>query len=453
VANRLAAGRAVDPADLLTGKRKTLMDVVRDVMSNGIFRGAGGAVMEAPRERRLEKMRGQNIICFAKDWDEDPTSNNHVMRLLAQDNRVLWLNSISMRAPNLGSGRDLRKIGRKLAAFFRGPRQVAEGLWVYTPIVVPLPHNRLAIAANHLILKAMLRHLRQKLAMPEFQLWTFLPNAVEYVGQLGESMVVYYCIDEWSKFKYLDGLKMAAQEETLCRKADIVFATAKSLEERRKPFNPETHLASHGVDYELFSRALSEDTPVAPEIAALPKPVIGFFGLIHEWVDLDLIAHIASRHPNWSIVMIGKKSVDVSALSKYKNVHFLGRKPYADLPSYCKGFAAGLIPFAVNELTYNVNPIKLREYLSAGVPVVSTALPEVAYYRDTCVVASDYDEFEKGLTKVIAEDTTDIRRRRSDAMRPETWEQRVTELGAQVMRVLSQKKSPRKSARRQGAQA
>ena len=138
--------------------------------------------------------------------------------------------------------------------------------------------------------------------------------------------------------------------------------------------------------------------------------------------------------------MIGKHSVDVSGLSKYRNVHFLGRKQYGDLPTYCKGFAAGLIPFAVNELTRNVNPIKLREYLSAGVGVVSTAMPEVAYYRDVCVVASNYEEFEQGIAKVIAEDTPELRRQRSEAMRSETWEQRVAELGAKVMAAYGSKR-------------
>jgi glycosyltransferase involved in cell wall biosynthesis len=432
------------------GNEQGPMSVICGTMPMNSPHAAGEHGADWARQPPVEKMRGQNIICFAKDWEEDPTSNNHVMRLLARDNRVLWLNSISMRAPKLGSGRDLKKIGRKLAAFFRGPRQVADNLWVYTPIVVPLPHNNFAIAVNHRLLKAMLGYLRWKLAMREFQLWTFLPNAVEYVGQLGESMVVYYCIDEWSKFTYLDGAKMAAQEQALCRKADVVFATAKSLEERRRPWNPETHLASHGVDYELFSRALSDATPIAPEIAALPHPVIGFFGLIHEWIDLDLIAQIASRHPEWSIVMIGKQSVDGSKLAKCQNVHLLGRKPYADLPRFCKGFSAGLIPFVVNELTVNVNPIKLREYLSAGVPVVSTALPEVAYYRDWCVVAENYDEFERGIAQVIAEDTPALRRRRSDAMRRETWEQKVAQLGAQVMRVSKQKGSSASASARQG---
>jgi glycosyltransferase involved in cell wall biosynthesis len=409
-------------------------------------RGAATAGADAPAPTlvgvdapELEGMTGQNIICFAKDWDEDPTSNNHVMKLLARKNRVLWLNSISMRAPNLRDGRDVSKIFRKLRSFANGPRQVEENLWVYTPIVLPFPHSRISIAVNRLILKAALALLRRKLGMRDFQLWTFLPNAVEYVGRLGESAVVYYCIDEWSHFTYLDGAKMAAMEETLCRRADVVFATAKSLEERRRPFNPETYLASHGVDYNHFAAALSDQTPVAPELAGLPKPVLGFFGLIHEWIDLKLVAHVASRHPEWTIALIGKASVDTSSLARYPNVRLLGRKPYADLPKYCKGFSVGLIPFQVNELTRNVNPIKLREYLSAGLPVVSTALPEVTYYSDSCVVARSYDEFEQGILDMLRDDSPEQGRRRSEAMKAETWERKVAELGERVMRVKDKK--------------
>src|SRR6266851_1514267 len=134
-------------------------------------------------------MTGENIICFAKDWTEDPTSNNHVMGELARGNRVLWLNSISMRSPRLASGRDMTKMARKLASFLQGARQVRDRLWVYTPMVLPLPHSRLAAALNRNILKITLRMLRGKLGMEEFQLWTFLPNAVDYVGKLGESLV------------------------------------------------------------------------------------------------------------------------------------------------------------------------------------------------------------------------------------------------------------------------
>src|SRR4051794_19772625 len=213
-------------------------------------------------------LTGENIICFAKDWDETPTSNNHVMTELAKSNRVLWLNSIATRAPALTSGRDLRKIGRKLASVGQGPLRVRDNLWVYTPVVLPLPYNGVARAINRQILRTAIGVLRRTLGMREFQLWTFLPNAVDYVGALGESIAVYYCVDEWSKFTYLDGPKTADAERRLCRAADVVFASAQSLVDDRRPLNPETHLARHGVDHALFARAMDDATAVPPDIAA-----------------------------------------------------------------------------------------------------------------------------------------------------------------------------------------
>jgi glycosyltransferase involved in cell wall biosynthesis len=271
--------------------------------------------------------------------------------------------------------------------------------------------------------------------MSDFQLWSFLPNVADYVGTMGESVAVYYCVDEWSKFSYVDGDRTAAAERELCRKVDIVFATARSLAESRRALNPETHLATHGVDYELFSQAIAHETHVPEDLAALPRPVLGFYGTIQDWVDLELIGNLARRHPEWSIALVGRVAVDVSELKQLPNVHFLGRKPHAALPAYCKGFAVGLIPQKVNDLTRHMNPIKLREYLCAGLPVVSTALPEVSYYADRCHIAANYEEFEEAVVTALATDSPEARRRRSESMSGETWQQKVSEITAHVMRV------------------
>jgi glycosyltransferase involved in cell wall biosynthesis len=380
-------------------------------------------------------LTGENIICFAKDWSEIPTSNNHVMRLLARENRVLWLNSIATRVPSLRSGRDVRKIGQKLVGFLRGPKQVEENMWVYTPLVLPLPHSRIAAVLNLWILRMTLALLRRRLGMPAFQLWTFLPNTADYVGRLGESLVVYYCVDEWSQFHYLDGQRMEAMERTLCRRADIVFATARTLAERKAPYNPETHLALHGVDHALFSRALEKTTPVPSDLAALPQPVLGFFGTLQDWVDQELLAYLARRHPEWTFVLLGDELTDLSRLKAYPNIHFLGRKPHTELPGYCKGFAVGLIPYILDGRMRYINPLKLREYLSAGLPVVSTAIPEVFSFADRCTIADRYEAFERGVTEALRSDTPERRRQRSAEMRAETWEQKVAKVSAQVLQV------------------
>jgi glycosyltransferase involved in cell wall biosynthesis len=238
----------------------------------------------------------------------------------------------------------------------------------------------------------------------------------------------------------VDGESVAGLEQGLCRKADVVFTTSRSLLERKRPFNPETHLASHGVDHAHFAKALDEATPPAPDIATLPRPVIGFFGWIERWIDLDLLAWVAERRPEWSIVLVGKATVDVSGLGRYPNIHVLGRRPYAELPGYCKAFDVAVCPFVLNELTRNVNPIKLREYLSAGVPTVSTAIPEAAAYSPACRVAADREGFLAACEAALAEGSGEQRRRRSDAMRAETWEGKAEEIGRIVQGVKARKR-------------
>src|SRR5262249_13556278 len=190
----------------------------------------------------------------------------------------------------------------------------------------------------------------------------------------GEKLCIYYCIDEWSQFSYIDR-KMAETEERLIERADAIFAATSALAERKRARNPRTFLAPHGVDHALFARALDDATELPEDLAALPRPIIGFYGTLQTWVDFDLLATIAARRPGWSFVLLGQALTDVGKIARLPNVHLLGRRPHADLPAYCKGFDVGIIPYLIDERSEFVNPIKLREYLSAGLPVVSTPVP------------------------------------------------------------------------------
>ena len=391
-------------------------------------------------------LQGENIVCFAKDWTEDPTSNNHVMKMLARDNRVLWMNSISTRAPSLTSSRDMGKIVTKLKGFMRGPVRVENQLDIYTPIVLPFPHNRLAVRLNQQILKSSIDLLRRNRGMDDFQLWSFLPSAANYIGKMGESLVVYYCTDEWAHFSGVHRDKTLELERDLCQRADIVFTTASTLLESKQIYNPETHLALHGVDQAHFARAMDPETELAPEMCGLPHPVVGFVGLIQDWVDIELIKYMAERHHDWTLVIVGKSLVDVSSIERLPNVKLLGRKPYESLPTYLKGFDVGIIPFKLNELTRNVNPIKLREYLSAGLPVVSTDMFEVARYvksqgelEHACTVVTTHEDFDAAVVRALATDTPERRAARSHAMLAETWERKVAVLGEHIQRVRAKK--------------
>jgi glycosyltransferase involved in cell wall biosynthesis len=384
-------------------------------------------------------VKRQNIICFGKDWNEDPTSNHHVMQELAKSHRVLWLNSVGTRTPKLSSKRDLGKIVRKVRQFSQGPINVENDLWIYTPLVLPFPHSPAAQRLNRQILRATLRALRLRLGMKEFQLWSFLPNVGEYAGTLGESLVVYYCTDEWSMFSYIDEGRMAAAEEKLLRRTDVIFAVNDALVESKRSHNPQTFLAPHGVDHALFATALDPALPLPADVAGLKRPILGFYGTIQDWVDLDLIAYLAERHPEWSIVLLGGVHVDTAAVTRFPNVHLLGRKAKAELPAYCKAFDVALIPYVISERMKYVNPIKLREYLCAGCPVVSTAVPEVERYPEWAWVAGDKAEFERGVVAALAADSPARRRASSEAMRSETWEARVAQIAERVAEAQARK--------------
>jgi len=379
------------------------------------------------------KLHGQNIICFAKDWNEDPTSCNHVLNELSKNNKVLWLNSISTRTPNFSSGRDVRKIIRKVKDFLSGPQQKSENLWVYTPIVLPFPKSKFSTYINLWILRLTFHVLIKKLKLSHFILWTFVPTSEPYCQSLGGDWIIYYCTDSFSNFTSVDTELISNMIRNQARKADVVFATSNLLVEELREFNPNTHLASHGVNYEQFSRALFEETEVPAELASLPKPVLGYYGLIEDWMDQNLLVYLAERHPDWSIALIGKSCVDTSILEAHPNIHLLGRKPHSLLPNYCKGFSVGLIPHHVNELTKHMNPIKLREYLCAGLPIVSTDLPEVHYYGEHCKVAESYEEFERAIQMILHTDTPELRRKRSESMKEEGWGGKVEKIGNTIM--------------------
>lgn len=368
------------------------------------------------------------IIAFAKDWHEDPTSNHHVLRELARSRRVVWLNSIATRTPSLASGRDLGKIARKLREFTRGPVNVENDLWVYTPLALPFPHSSVARALNRGILRATIRMLRLRLGIRDFQLWTFLPNVGDYIGSLGEQSSVYYCVDEWSLFGYLDKEQTVAAERTLLAKVDAVFAINGALADAKRAVNPHTFESPHGVDHALFARALSAGLTVPADLEAIPHPRLGFYGTLRDWVDFELLAHIARARPSWQIVLIGQELCDTSAIRGLANVHLLGQKAHHDLPAYCKGFDVGLIPYRIDERMQFVNPLKLREYLSAGLPVVSTPVPEVRRYPELARIAATPDAFVAAVEEALREGTPERRAARSQAMIAETWAARVAKV-------------------------
>jgi len=400
--------------------------------------------MEASTRANLEAaaegfpLTGENIVCFAKDWDDDPTSNTHVLRLLAHHgNRILWLNSVGLRRPSLQSSRDLRRIARRLSLFFQPPRLVLRNLFVLTPLVIPGTQARALRAINGRLLAAQVRRATRAIGMTTFQLWSFLAVPLEYVRNIPRSLLVYYCVDNWSRHADGRSSPLEVHDRDLSQHADVVFATSQQLFLAKQQHNTRTFLSPHGVDHAHFAKALDADCPSPPELTDISGPVLGFIGLVDARVDCALLELLAKRHPEWTLVIVGTVSTNVARLEILRNVRFLPRTPYQRLPEFCKRFAVGLIPYTINDHTAAINPIKLREYLAAGLPVVSTPLHEVSILRPLVTVANDGEQFVQAIEDAIATDSPARRRMRSDAMRPHSWDTRVRNI-AITLRTIQQ---------------
>ncbi len=370
-------------------------------------------------------IEGKTILCFASGYDAPPTSKHHVMHILAERNIVLWINYHASRKPTTSSS-DLAHIFNKLGEIFSGMQRPRKNLFVLTPLVLPLPGSAWAKHLNRFLLINQIRLALARIRLGPTQIWSFTPDISYLLGNFGEEKVVYYCVDDHASFSGYDRNQVLRDEKDLCQKSDLVITTSLALQKAKSPWNPNTMRVPHGVDYDHFSRAVREELPCPDDLASIPRPRLGFFGLIRDWVDLDLLAEVARQRTDWHFVMIGDadSNVNISQYRDARNIHVLGRRPYETLPALCRRFDIGLIPFKINELTIAVNPIKLREYLAAGLPVISTPLPEVQLYQEYIQIVSSPLEFVVAVEKCLS-CSDEIRLIHSRAMAEETWSLKI----------------------------
>jgi glycosyltransferase involved in cell wall biosynthesis len=394
-------------------------------------------------------IEGNDIICFSNDWDGDPLSKKHIALRLAQKNRVLWVNSTGNRNPT-ASVRDIRRAWKKLRQYFRGCRPVSKNIFVFSPLVIPFHGSRAARWVNRRMLLWSLRRACRKLAFHQPVTWTFVPSSADVAGSLGERLVIYHCVDEFSKFTGTDETAILEMERGLMEKADMVVVSSSRLYETKRCYNPNTFLVTHGVDVAHFSKACLPATAPPADCAELKGPVIGFFGLIADWVDLEVVRYLASSRPQWSLLLIGEIQTDTSALRELSNVHLLGRRSYQSLPAYCKVLDVAILPFVVNELTVAANPLKLREYLAAGLPVVATPLPEVLKLNALIRIARTPGDFLSQIEALLNEGRRGPDPAVSALMERESWDQKVEELSAIItgLRGKGQKRGWRLAAGR-----
>jgi glycosyltransferase involved in cell wall biosynthesis len=381
----------------------------------------------------------RQIVCVGfADWDAELwTNQHHLMARLARRNAVLFVESLGLRRPQL-AGRDVRRIGRRLRRGVRGARS-ADGLHVLSPLVVPLHGRPRVRALNASLLRAQVRRAARRLGFEHPLLWSYVPQAEWLLDTLAPAAVVYHCVDDIAEQQGIDAAAFRAADERFAARADLVLASAPALAERMRGLADHVVYAPNVADTALFAQALA-DGPADAALAALPRPRIVFTGaVVATKLDLGLIEAVARARPAWTLALVGPvgpgdPGTDVSALRALENVHLLGPRRYEDLPAVLRAADAGLVPYAINPLTRSIFPMKVYEYLAAGLPVVSTPLPALDGVGDVAS-AGDPPGVVAALERALAGDSEDARHARSERARDHSWDSRLEEIGSYLSRL------------------
>jgi glycosyltransferase involved in cell wall biosynthesis len=354
------------------------------------------------------------------------------MRRVAAHRKVLLINSIGLRMPLPGrSTQVLRRILRKVrsvAMLARRPLPDVPNFIVLTPVVLPFYGTPWLRRLNAISVRAQVRVACRLLGMHNPVLVVTIPTAWDVVAPMRRRALLFNRSDRHSEFPESDQDTIRALEHGLLRASDVVLYVSRSLLADERPLTGDrAHFLDHGVDLAHF--CAQPELPA--QLAGIPAPRIGFFGGLDEYlVDFDLLERIAAELPEASLVLIGDATCSMERFEKYPNVHWLGYLPYEQIPAHGSGFDVALMPWLDNSWIRHSNPIKLKEYLALGLPVVSTDFPEVRHYAELIRIAADPAEFIALIRQTLADGGLASVARRRAAVLAASWEARASELMA-----------------------
>jgi glycosyltransferase involved in cell wall biosynthesis len=386
----------------------------------------------------------RSIICFGGEdwWYHHPHSKAHLMRKFARaGNKVIFVNSISMGLPSLGHKDLLPRIKRKLGSYSKLARQTAEGITVISPASLPFFGTAAARSINRRLIGAQIKRLARSRGLTKPILWIAIPTAADMIGTLDESAVVYQVSDKYDANTMdhaTDPALIRGLHERAIDAADLIFYSGRKLFVEASRGWERSHLLEQGVDYDHWQRVGDGSIEIAPEIAKIPRPRLGYFGAIEPWlVDQELIKRAARERPEWQWIFIGNKSrgLEIEGLS---NTHFLPPVAYAELPSYAAGFDVCVLPWETEQsFTSYGSAIKVREYLATGKPVVISPLPEYEPMRDVLRIARTRDDFLRLVEEALHDNDPAAAAARQAAVASGTWDARAEWVSSLIERVLA----------------
>jgi hypothetical protein len=368
------------------------------------------------------------IVADGNSFEAITQRVHHLAKRLAEEDYVLYIeepgNVISVF---LSHEKPISNLWR----WSEGLRLVKNRIYVFTPpALLPFGYIFPSVNAfNHFIQGLLLKYFMKGIDTSHATM--IIPNILGkgWRHLFPNAPLVYDCCDEITEFKIPSLRKnMVKREEIdLIHDADYVVVSSQLLYEKKRIHNSCIGVVRNGCEYEFFAEAeLMRDEQPPSDLIPVKKqgPIIGFFGNIGPWFDVDLVSSVMHKQPKWQFVFIGPVFIPTDRLKMFSNCHILGKKPYSELPSYLAHFNCGIIPFMHNELTKYVNPVKAYEYLAGGVGVVGTSLDEYAYFDNLVLSADTPDSFIKAIEQILKQNYMEARKKRMEFAKSNDWNER-----------------------------
>lgn len=370
-----------------------------------------------------------SFICFGGiDWwyhnraHIDPQLTARFARM----GTTLFVNSIVMTKIDLSEGRRFfRKLIRKTRSIFTGLKKTEKGFWVYSPFSLPVHHIRWAKPLNDLLVRFQVRRIARKLDIHNPVILVACPAACDIAMKMKRNKLMYQRTDRFEEAFHVDVEVIKRYDRKLKAHADITYFVNRALYNEESRECKRAVYLDHGVDFDKFSSA--KKSPAVPDdITGIPRPITGYFGTISEHtVDIALCEKIADLLPEMSFVYVGTTYEDYPCLRAKKNVWFLGQKDYEQIPHYGKCFDVAIMPWRQNRWIDACNPIKLKEYLALGKPIVSTPFPELNKYLDVVYRARTPEEFADSIKRALAEDNDECIAARKQKVAKDSWDSKA----------------------------
>jgi glycosyltransferase involved in cell wall biosynthesis len=284
------------------------------------------------------------------------------------------------------------------------------------------------------VVRSQIARARRRLALDgPVAAWFSVPVAAPLLGRLQERGSLFYYQDRYDEFSHVDPERLRGLIADLARGCDACIASSEELADDLRQLGAEPTVVPHGVDVERCA----VEPPAPPDLAGLERPLIGHVGLLDDYLSLDSIRAVAESLERGTVVLVGAANTDVSVL-EHPRIALLGFRPYESIPAYVATFACCIVPFKINRLTMAVNPIKLREYLAAGRPVVSTPLPAVLEYREVVELAEGPEAFANAVVSLLDGhgDSAQARLMRRNRVAGESWDRVAERIAPTLTRLV-----------------